>query len=97
MYAVIFKAKIKKLDEEYAQVATRMKELALEQYGCLEFVSVIEGENEIAISYWENEDDIKIWKNDPEHILTQELGKTKWYESYKVQIVEVIREHSGNT
>ncbi len=97
MYAVIFKAKIKKLDEEYAQVATRMKELALEQYGCLEFVSVIEGENEIAISYWENEDDIKIWKNDPEHILAQELGKTKWYESYKVQIVEVIREHSGNT
>jgi len=97
MYAVIFKAKLAKLDEEYSRVASRMRELALKEYGCLEFSSVTEGDIEIAISYWKNQDQITSWKNDSEHILAQELGKSKWYESYKVQVVEVIREYSENT
>ncbi|NOX43196.1 MAG: antibiotic biosynthesis monooxygenase [Gammaproteobacteria bacterium] len=97
MYAVIFTAKVDGQDEEYSRVAKHLKKLALEKYGCLEFVSVTEGGNEIAISYWENEEQIKVWKNDSEHILAQDLGRTKWYESYKVQVVEVIREYRHNT
>ena len=96
MYAVIFKAKLAKLDEEYSQVASRMRELALKEYGCLEFSSVTEDYTEIAISYWENQDQIASWKNDSEHMLAQELGKSKWYESYNVQVVEVIREYNKN-
>ena len=33
MYAVIFRAKIAELDEEYDRVAARMRELALGEYG----------------------------------------------------------------
>lgn len=96
MYAVIFRAKIAGLDEEYARVAKRMKELALREYGCIEFISVTQGSDEIAISYWENEDQIRKWKRDAEHTLAQELGRSKWYESYTVQVVEVIREYGSN-
>ena len=39
MYAVIFKATVKQLDDEYSQTAKRMRELAIEKYGCLDFVS----------------------------------------------------------
>ena len=42
MYAVIFRARIKAVDAVYTEMARRMRELALQKYGCLEFVSVME-------------------------------------------------------
>lgn len=96
MYAVIFKAKIAKLDAEYSIMAARMRELAFEKYGCLDFVAVCEGEQEVAISYWPDEQSILAWKQDPEHLLAQQHGQKNWYQSYTVQVVEVKREYSSN-
>jgi heme-degrading monooxygenase HmoA len=95
MYAVIFKAKIAQLDAEYGVMAARMRELAQTRYGCVEFISVTEGDREISISYWENEAQISAWKQDPEHLLAQEAGRSKWYKSYTVQIVELKRQYSS--
>ena len=97
MYAVIFTAKVASLDDEYSQVAERMRQLATEKYGCKGFTSFTEGDEEIAISYWESEEQIKLWKMDPEHVLAQGKGRSKWYRSYHVQVVEVIREYGENT
>jgi len=91
MYAVIFKATVDELDEEYSRVAQRLKELAFEKYGCQNFVSVTEGNEEIAISYWETEQQILEWKKDPEHRLAQTRGREKWYKSFSIEICEVIR------
>lgn len=91
MYAVIFRAKIATLDTEYSEVAENMRQLATRKYGCIEFTSVIEGDEEIAISYWENEEQIKAWKSDTEHVLAQEKGKSRWYRSYQVQVVKILR------
>jgi heme-degrading monooxygenase HmoA len=95
MYAVIFRAKIAQTDELYFQTGERMRELACGKYGCLEFVSMMEGKEEIAISYWENEKQILNWKKDPEHIKAQEQGRTQWYESYSVEVCKVERSYAG--
>jgi len=95
MYAVIFRAKIKLFDEEYSQTAARLRELARKKYGCLDFVSFTEGDDEIAISYWESLEQIKSWKQDPEHLSAQEKGKHRWYESYQVKVVDIIREYEN--
>jgi len=97
MYAVIFRAETKELDEEYNITAKHMRELAINKYGCKEFVSTTEGAIEIAISYWETQEQIKEWKNDKEHLKAQNLGKTKWYKSYTVQVVEIVREYNAIT
>lgn len=97
MYAVIFRATINQLDSRYSAVASRMRDLAIRQYGCTEFVSVTDGTQEIAISYWQDQEKIKEWKQDSEHIAAQELGKSAWYKSYTVQIVEILREYSKTT
>lgn len=97
MYAVIFRAEIDKLDKRYSEMAQRMKELAINKYGCTEFISVTENTHEIAISYWQDQEQIKKWKQDAEHLVAQETGRTTWYKSYRVQIVEVIREYRKNT
>lgn len=96
MYAVIFKAKTKtkELDNTYFQMANRMRELAINDYGCVEFIAITEGSNKIAISYWESMEWIKKWKQNSEHLMAQKLGQDKWYEDYRVEIVEVTTRYS---
>ena len=48
MFVVIFRAKARALDAEYSAMAAQMRQLALTQFGCLDFTAVTEGEQEIA-------------------------------------------------
>ncbi len=91
MYAVIFRAQINELDAEYSATAERMRDLAIKDYGCTEFIACTEGDSEIAISYWPSQEHIKAWHNNPEHRAAQKKGKQKWYSSYQVQVTQLIR------
>ena len=93
MFVVIFRAKVKAFDDEYTQVAARMRELALKEFGCLDFQAVSEGNDEVALSYWPDEASIRAWKSHSEHVLAQQLGRARWYESYIVQIAQITREY----
>ena len=95
MYAVIFKATFAHVDEEYSRMAQNLRDLAFNKYGCLDFVSVTEGNEEIAISYWETKQQIQDWKSDPQHRLAQQAGRDKWYEKYSVEICEVGRSYKN--
>ncbi len=97
MFVVIFRARVRSTDSEYAQVAARLRELALDQFGCLEFTAVTEGRDEIALSYWSCEEHIRAWKSHSEHLLAQQLGRERWYESYVVQVAEISREYRQHT
>lgn len=96
MFVVIFRAKVRHLDSEYSVVAARMRELALGQFGCLEFQAVSEGQDEVALSYWPDEESIRAWKAHSEHVLAQQLGRERWYESYVVQVAHITREYRSN-
>ena len=95
MHVVIFRARIRAFDAEYFATAARMRELALSQFGCLDFHSVTEGENEVVLSYWPNEAAIRAWRAHPEHRLAQQAGRDRWYASYTVQVAAVAREYQG--
>ena len=96
MFAVIFRAKTGVQDEEYNNTVAKMRQLAFDKYGCVDFIALTEGTDEIAISYWQDEASIAKWKRDSQHALAQEYGRSKWYESYLVQVVEIKREYSFN-
>ena len=93
MYAVIFRAVAGQQDPGYAEMVARMRQLAFEKYGCLDFIAVTEGDQEVAISYWESEAAILAWKSDPEHLLAQQLGQSQWYERYSVEVLELKRRY----
>ncbi len=96
MYAVIFRAEINQWDQEYSDTAVRLRNLAMEKYGCRDFVAMTEGDQEVAISYWETLEQISRWKQDAEHIKAQQRGRSKWYRTYQIQIVEVLREYNSD-
>lgn len=94
-YAVIFTASIRQLDSQYSATAELMRELAFAEYGCLDFHACTEGNKEVAVSYWRSLDDIRAWKQNVEHLAAQKIGKEKWYASYTVEVVEVLRSYDS--
>lgn len=94
MYAVIFHAEIAQLDDEYFATAKQLRELAMTDYGCLDFVATSEGSREIAISYWPSLDHITHWQQNSEHLRAQQQGRARWYKSYKVEVVELLRTYA---
>lgn len=96
-YVVIFKAKIKNLDPQYSEVAQQLRTKALSQYYCQKFESLFESESEIALSYWNSLEDIQAWNHDAEHLVAQRFGKGKWYQSFSVEICEIIKSYHSLT
>jgi heme-degrading monooxygenase HmoA len=94
MYAVIFRARAEQPDQHYQAMVAQMRDLAFAEYGCRDFIAVTEGDCEIAISYWDDEEAIRRWKNDPRHSIAQQRGRDGWYSAYTVQVVEIRREYS---
>ncbi len=93
MFAVIFKAITAEQDDNYTDMVSRMRTLAFEKYGCLDFVAVTEGKQEIAISYWPTEQAILEWKADMEHAEAQRQGRQTFYQQYQVEVVEIKRQY----
>ena len=91
MFVVIFRARARALDAEYAARAARLRELALKEFGCLDFCAVTEGDQEVALSYWPDEASIHAWKQHTDHLMAQQLGGAQWYASYSVEVAEVQR------
>ncbi len=92
-YAVIFSSiKSPEEQDEYAEMAERMVELATLQPG---FLGVESARNElgITVSYWKNLDAIRQWKQHTEHLLAQQKGRESWYANYKTRICKVERDY----
>lgn len=94
-YAVIFTSKRNETDQaDYSDTAEKMITMAKTQKGFLGIESVRSSDGTgITVSYWDSLENIKAWKNNKEHQIAQELGKTKWYESYSVRICKVEHEY----
>jgi heme-degrading monooxygenase HmoA len=95
-YAVIFTSTLKEAHKGYEEEAEKILALAEKQKGFLGFESAREKIG-ISISYWESLEDIQNWKNQLEHLMAQEKGKSDWYASYRVRIAKVEREYSMRT
>lgn len=89
-YAVIFTLIKSSHREGYKEISERMIELVQKQKGFLGYESAY-GEVDITISYWKDLESIKKWKENEEHQLAQEKGKSNWYSEYKTRVVKVER------
>ena len=91
-YAVIFSSLRTDVAEGYHETAQRMLDLAAEQPGYLGVEGVREGLG-ITVSYWESLEAIRNWKQQTEHLVAQQKGRTDWYAAYKTRICRVERDY----
>lgn len=92
-YAVIFSSINTTNSEGYAEMGTKMVELASIQDGFLGIESARDSDLGITVSYWRDLESIKNWKQDTEHQFAQKMGKEKWYQSFKTRIAKVERDY----
>ena len=91
-YAVIFTSVRTTDGKGYSEMAELMVNLAQQQTGFLGMESVRENIG-ITVSYWKDLESIKEWKNNSQHQIAQEKGKTDWYSSFKVRISKVEKDY----
>lgn len=91
-YAVIFTSTLTDDAEGYELMANKMVEMASVQEGFLGIESAREQVG-ITVSYWRDLDSIKSWKMNVDHLIAQQMGKEKWYKSYKTRICKVERDY----
>lgn len=95
-YAVIFSSLRSDGDADaYAEMASKMAELAAQQPGYLGAESARDGLG-ITVSYWESMEAIRRWKAHAEHLVAQQLGREAWYTAYKTRVCKVERDY-GHT
>ncbi|MGO9818452.1 MAG: antibiotic biosynthesis monooxygenase family protein [Acidocella sp.] len=94
MYVVIFRAEAVAPDDDYAAMAAMLRDMALRDFGCLEFCAVTEARHEIALSYWPDLASIKAWKAQAEHMVAQRLGREHWYSAYRLQIAHIEKDYT---
>ena len=93
-FAVIFTSLRKPGEEGYSAMAERMLALAAQQPGYLGVESVRDSDGVgITVSYWSSLESIRDWKAVVEHRTAQELGRSQWYEAYRVRVCRVEREY----
>jgi uncharacterized protein (DUF952 family)/heme-degrading monooxygenase HmoA len=79
-------------DDGYEEMADRMAELARQQPGFRDLVSVRGADGVgVTVATFDSEQDAVAWKRHPEHLEAQRLGRERFYEWYELQITEVTR------
>lgn len=93
-YAVIFTSLRTDGDREgYEATAGRMVELASQQPGFLGIESARGADGlGITVSYWESLESIRVWREQAEHRMAQQAGRSTWYQSYRIRVCRVERE-----
>ncbi|WP_340024697.1 antibiotic biosynthesis monooxygenase [Paenibacillus sp. FSL K6-1096] len=91
-YAVIFTSERTDGDQQYADMAEEMVQLAAAQPGFLGMESAREGVG-ITVSYWDSPEAIRQWKQNERHLVAQRRGIGEWYQSYKTRVCKVERDY----
>lgn len=91
-FAVIFTSVRTENDNGYEAMANRMVELGTAMPG---FLGIESARNDIGItvSYWDSLENIRYWKQQAEHIIAQQKGRSDWYKAYKTRICKVERDY----
>ena len=91
-YAVIFTSARTEIEDNYAETADKMVELAQEQDGFLG-IEFAREESGITVSYWRDLEAIKNWRENAEHTMAREKGRKDWYKAFKTRISKVERDY----
>jgi heme-degrading monooxygenase HmoA len=84
--------------DEYAAIGMRMYELASQMPGfvALHKVDLPDG-RELAIAYFETEEQMKAWYNHPEHRQVQIRARESILDDYLIEVCEIKRAYTKET
>lgn len=96
MVITIFRSRLRpEHQEEYAQWATRIHELAVRTPGFISIKTFTAEDGErVSIVEFESEETMQAWREQADHRQAQELGRKQFYSAYHIQVCRIIRDYS---
>jgi len=95
MIVVLFQTKLRADadQQEYEKLAERMLELVQQNPGFISINSYPDSDGgELTIVRFASEEALEAWRTHPEHLQVQQLGRTKFYESYHIDVCNLARQ-----
>src|SRR6476619_1648288 len=94
MLIVLFRSKLVDAPEGYAEMAQEMLDLAKTMPGFVDVKAYKADDGErLTVVWWQDEETLKGWREQVRHRLAQRLGREKWYEYYKLEVAQVVRQN----
>lgn len=85
--------------ERYLELAAQLKPLFSNAKGFIRserFGSLNEEGKLLSLNVWENEEDVEKWRNELHHRMSQQEGRERLFENYRITVASIIREY-GNS
>jgi len=91
MIVTVFRSRLMPgFKDEYVALVERMAELAQATPGYISHKGFWAEDGErCTIVEFENEEGQRLWRTNTEHMAAQRLGRTKYYETYDIQVCDV--------
>jgi len=95
MMVVLFRSKLVDAPDGYDAMAVEMENLARTMPGFVDVKAFKSDDGErLTVVWWENEETLKGWRENVRHRVAQRHGREQWYEYYKLEVAEVVRQNS---
>ncbi|UCH21297.1 MAG: antibiotic biosynthesis monooxygenase [Deltaproteobacteria bacterium] len=97
MYAVIFEVEVKpERKEEYLQIASELSNELSKIDGFISverFQSLVNESRLASLSFWESEEAISKWRNNLNHKVAQQKGRSELFSGYRLRVAHVVRDY----
>jgi heme-degrading monooxygenase HmoA len=95
MMVVLFRSKLVDAPDGYDAMAVEMENLARTMPGFVDVKAFKSDDGErLTVVWWENEETLKGWRENVRHRVAQRHGREQWYEYYKLEVAEIVRQNS---
>lgn len=94
MIVVLFRSKLVPTasTDGYDEMAQEMDDLARTMPGFIDVKSFTAEDGErLTVVWWQDEETLRAWREQARHRVAQRTGRERWYEYYKMDVAEVIR------
>jgi heme-degrading monooxygenase HmoA len=95
MMVVLFRSKLVDVPDGYDAMAAEMEDLARTMPGFVDVKAFKSDDGErLTVVWWEDEETLKAWRENVRHRVAQRRGREQWYQYYKLEVAEVVRQNS---
>jgi heme-degrading monooxygenase HmoA len=93
MVVVLFRSRLTaEAGDDYSAMAAEMLATAKTMPGFIDFKSFKAEDGErLSVVWWEDQETMAAWRTHPRHRVAQQAGREKWYQSFKIEVAEVVR------
>jgi heme-degrading monooxygenase HmoA len=95
MIVTVFRSRLRPgLREEYLAMVDKMNAIASTMPGYISHKGFFAEDGErVTVVEFDTMESLRGWRMHPEHREAQRLARERYYESYSVQVCEMVREH----